>query len=96
MVKMKDKEIRDLIMIIVAMLAFTVDVMGMALQIHLLPYWMLRIIYISVLAMNTYSNAITDMKHRKTILRHEIQRSRAEATERFVEEYAKFVNEVHK
>lgn len=93
---MKDKETRDLIIVVIALLAFGGDAMCMAVQIQTLPYWMLRMIYIPVFVISIYSSIKADMKHRKELFRMRIIESRKEATERFVEDYAKFVSEVHK
>ena len=57
---MKDKETRDLIIVVVALLAFGGDAMCMAVQIQTLPYWMLRMIYIPVFVISIYSSIKAD------------------------------------
>ena len=93
---MKNKEMREEIIIIAAMLAFGIDAICMALQIQTLPYWVLRLVYMPVFVWFSYSSIKTDIQHRKELFRLRIQTSRKEAAERFVEDYAKFVSEVHK
>ena len=92
---MKDKETRELILIITAMIAFAVDVIGIAVQIETLPLQLLRLYYIPVLAICLYHDAVADVKRQKAMIRHEIQQSRKASEQRFLEDYARFVSEVH-
>lgn len=90
------KERIELIVVITAMLAFAVDVISLALQVQTIPFQFLRLYYIPVFAACLYDNAKSDMECKKAVIHQKIQESKAEHQERFLEDYAKFVSEVHK
>lgn len=93
---MKDKEKRELIVIATAMIAFAFDVMSLALQVQTIPFQFLRLYYIPVFAKCLYDNAKADVECKKAAIRQKIEERKAEHQERFLEDYAKFVSEVHK
>lgn len=89
------KERIELIVMLTACMAFAVDVIGLALQVQI-PLGFLRLYYVPVFAMCLYSNAKEDMEHQKAAIRKDLEASRTAQHERFLEDYAKFVSEVHK
>ena len=87
---------KEMIIMVTAMLAFTIDVMALAVQVQTIPCQFLRFYYIPVFLFFLYSNAREDMQKQKEMIRNDIQQSRNSSEQRFLEEYAKFVSEVHK
>lgn len=92
---MKKDEIITAISVI-AVIALAFDVFAIALQIHTLPLWLLRIYYIPALALYFVYTAQEDMKHQKELDRLQADHFRRKHEQQFLEDYAKFVSEVHK
>ena len=90
------KERIELILLITAAIACMMDLFCMALQIQSIQYQWLKAYYIPVFAYMMYSNARSDMEYKKAYIRQQIQASKAAEQEQFLEDYAKFVSEVHK
>lgn len=81
---------------VVAVIALALDVFAIALQIHTLPLWLLRIYYVPALILYGFYTAQEDMKHQKELDRLQADRFRRKREQQFLEDYAKFVSEVHK
>jgi hypothetical protein len=79
-----------------ALIAVMIDIFGAALQIQTLPLWLLRFYYVPAFAYYLYATAKTDMERQKEIDRQQAEYFRKKRQQEFVEEYAKFVSEVHK
>lgn len=90
------KERIELILLITSAIACMIDLLCMALQIETLPYYFLKLYYIPVFAYMLYSNARSDMQYKKALIRQQMNASKAAEQEQFLEDYAKFVSEVHK
>lgn len=93
---MKKKDMIETIAIVVAFFALTFDIAALALQIQTLNTAWLRLIYIPVFAYNVIQTAIADMQTQRIRIRQERDMSRERAKQQFLEDYAKFVSEVHK
>ena len=92
---MKKDEIITAITLI-AVIALAIDIFGIALQIHTLPLWLLRIYYVPALALYFVYTAQEDMRHQKEADRLQAYYYRKKNEQQFLEDYAKFVSEVHK
>lgn len=79
-----------------ALIAAMSDIFGLALQIQTFPLWILRAYYIPAFTFYLYATAQADMKRQKEIDRQQAEYFRKKREQQFVEEYAKFVSEVHK
>lgn len=90
----KDEIITAITLIAVIALAF--DIFGIALQIHTLPLWLLRIYYIPALALYFVYTAQEDMRHQKELDKLQANYYKRKREQQFIEDYAKFVSEVHK
>lgn len=90
----KDEIITAITLIAVIALAF--DVFGIALQIHTLPLWLLRIYYVPALALYFVYTAQEDMRHQKELDKLQANYYKRKREQQFIEDYAKFVSEVHK
>ena len=93
---MKKKDMIETAAIVIAFFALTFDIAAIALQIQTLNTAWLRLIYIPVFAYSIIQTAIADMQTQRVRIRQELDMSRARAEQQFLEEYAKFVSEVHK
>lgn len=92
---MKKDEIITAITLI-AVIALGFDIFGIALQIHTLPLWLLRIYYIPSLALYFVYTAQEDMRHQKELDKLQANYYKRKREQQFIEDYAKFVSEVHK
>lgn len=92
---MKKDEIITAISVI-AVIALAVDVFAIALQIHTLPLWILRLYYIPAIVVYLCFTAQEDMRHQKEVDRLQADYYRKKNEQQFLEDYAKFVSEVHK
>jgi hypothetical protein len=92
---MKKDEIITAITLI-AVIALGFDIFGIALQIHTLPLWLLRIYYIPALALYFVYTAQEDMRHQKELDKLQANYYKRKREQQFIEDYAKFVSEVHK
>ena len=90
----KDEIITAITLIAVIALAF--DVFAISLQIHTLPLWLLRIYYIPALALYFVYTAQEDMRHQKELDKLQANYYKRKREQQFIEDYAKFVSEVHK
>lgn len=80
----------------IAVIALALDLFAIALQIHTLPLWLLRIYYVPALALYFIYTAQEDMRHQKEADRLQADYYRKKNEQQFLEDYAKFVSEVHK
>lgn len=92
---MKKDEIITAITLI-AVIALGFDIFGIALQIHTLPLWLLRLYYVPALALYFVYTAQEDMRHQKELDKLQANYYKRKREQQFIEEYAKFVSEVHK
>ena len=92
---MKKDEIITAITLI-AVIALALDVFAIALQIHTLPLWLLRIYYVPALALYFVYTAQEDMRHQKELDKLQASYYKRKREQQFIEDYAKFVSEVHK
>ena len=92
---MKKDEIITAISLI-AVIALALDVFAIALQIHTLPLWILILYYVPALILYGFYTAQEDMKHQKELDRLQADHFRRKREQQFLEDYAKFVSEVHK
>ena len=81
---------------VVAVLALALDVFAIALQIQTLPLWILRLYYVPSLIIYGCYTAQEDMRHQKEIMKIQSIQAKKKQEQQFIEEYAKFVSEVHK
>ena len=81
---------------IIAVIALALDVFAIALQIHTLPLWLLRIYYVPALILYGYCTAQEDIRHQKELANMQAEYMKKKREQQFIEEYAKFVSEVHK
>ena len=80
----------------IAALMIGFDIMAMALEFHTTLQICLRFIYIPVFAYNGIQTAIADSRHQKEQYRQLDIIRKKKAQQQFLEDYAKFVSEVHK
>lgn len=80
----------------IAVIALALDLFAIALQIHTLPLWLLRLYYVPALALYFVYTAQEDMRHQKEADRLRACYYRKKNEQQFLEDYAKFVSEVHK
>lgn len=92
---MKKDEIITAITLI-AVIALALDMFAIALQIHTLPLWLLRLYYVPALALYFVYTALEDMRHQKELDKLQANYYKRKREQQFIEEYAKFVSEVHK
>ena len=92
---MKKDEIITAISVI-EVIALALDVFAIALQIHTLPLWLLRIYYVPALILYGYCTAQDDIRHQKELAKMQAEYMKKKREQQFIEEYAKFVSEVHK
>ena len=93
---MKRKDMIETVALIIAFLAVTADVTAIALQIHTLHNAWFRIIYLPIFAYSVIQTAIADMQTQRIQMEQENIMRRARQEQQFLEDYAKFVSEVHK
>ena len=82
--------------VFIALFLFAFDVMAVALEIHSVVIACTRIIYIPVFAYSLVQAAITDVRQRREYNKQLDVIRRKKAQQKFLEDYAKFVSEVHK
>ena len=82
--------------VFIALFLFAFDVMAVALEIHSVVIACTRIIYIPVFAYSLVQAAITDVRQRREYYKQLDVIRRKKAQQKFLEDYAKFVSEVHK
>lgn len=82
--------------VFIALFLFAFDVMAVALEIHSVVIACTRIIYIPVFAYSLVQAAIADVRQRKEHYKQLDVIRRKKAQQKFLEDYAKFVSEVHK
>ena len=93
---MKRKDMIEAVALVVAFLALTADLAAIALQVQMLHTAWLRLIYIPVFAYSVIQTALADMQAQRIQMEQENIIRKAREEQRFLEEYAKFVSEVHK
>ncbi|HPY85578.1 MAG TPA: hypothetical protein PLS20_11170 [Ruminococcus flavefaciens] len=81
---------------VVAVIALALDVFAIALQIHTLPLWLLRIYYVPALILYVFCTAQEDIRHRKELAKMRAEYMKKKREQQFLEDYARFVSEVHK
>lgn len=79
-----------------AMILLAFDIFAMAIEIHSTVLICTRLIYIPVFIYSGIQAAIADQKQQKDYNRQLDIIRRKKAQQKFLEEYAKFVSEVHK
>ena len=82
--------------VFIALFLFAFDVMAVALEIHSVVIACTRIIYIPVFAYSLVQAAITDVRQRREYYKQLDVIRRKKEQQKFLEDYAKFVSEVHK
>lgn len=90
---------KDIIVTIIAftaLIAAMTDMFGLALQIQTFPLWILRLYYVPAFAYYLYETAQADMARQKEEDRRQAEYFRKKREQQFIEDYAKFVSEVHK
>lgn len=90
---------KDVIVTIIAftaLIAAMTDMFGLALQIQTFPLWILRMYYVPAFAFYLICTAQADMARQKEIDRQQAEYFRKKREQQFIEDYAKFVSEVHK
>lgn len=93
---MKKKDMIEGTAIVLAFLALVIDITAIALEIHTLNTAWLRFIYIPVFVYNVIQTARADMKVQREHIRQLNEWRKARNEQQFLEDYAKFVSEVHK
>ena len=91
---MRDKI--ETVAMFMALALFTFDVMAIAFELHTALQICLRFIYIPVFIYSGIQAAVTDSKQQKEHYRQLDIIRRKKAQQKFLEDYAKFVSEVHK
>lgn len=91
---MRDKI--ETVAMFIALALFTFDVMAIAFELHTALQICLRFIYIPVFAYSLVQAAITDVRQRREYNKQLDVIRRKKAQQKFLEDYAKFVSEVHK
>lgn len=79
-----------------AMILLAVDVFALAVEIHSMVLVCTRLIYIPVFIYSGIQAMIADQKQQKNYNRQLDEIRRKKAQQKFLEDYAKFVSEVHK
>ena len=82
--------------VFIALFLFAFDIMAVAVEIHSMIIICTRIIYIPVFIYSGIQAAITDSRQQKEHYRQLDIIRRKKAQQKFLEDYAKFVSEVHK
>jgi len=91
---MRDKIETAALFLALALFAF--DIMAMAVELHSVILVITRFIYVPVFIYSGIQAAITDSRQQKEHYRQLDVIRRKKAQQKFLEDYAKFVSEVHK
>lgn len=91
---MRDKI--ETVALVIAMILLAVDIMAIAVEIHSAVFMCTRFIYVPVFVYSGIQAAISDQKQQKNYNRQLDEIRRKKAQQKFLEDYAKFVSEVHK
>ena len=79
-----------------ALVLFAIDIMAIAVDLHSMIIICTRLIYIPIFIYSGIQAAIADQKQQKDYNRQLDIIRRKKAQQKFLEDYAKFVSEVHK
>ena len=82
--------------VFIALCLFAFDVMTVAVEIHSVVIICTRFIYVPVFAYSLVQAAIADVRQRKEYYKQLDVIRRKKEQQKFLEDYAKFVSEVHK